>query len=133
MKPTICLSMIVKNEAHCIEKCLESVKPIITNWLIADNGSTDNTRQVVQNCLKGIPGEYALTTWKDFSTNRNEALSLATKFNCDYILVIDADDYLVINDLSEFEHINKPVYSFNIKHGSITYPRPQLVKTSINA
>ena len=28
-KPTICLNMIVKNETKVIERCLESVKPLI--------------------------------------------------------------------------------------------------------
>jgi hypothetical protein len=39
---TICLVMIVKNEAAIIRRCLESVKSIIHDWVICDTGSTAN-------------------------------------------------------------------------------------------
>ena len=127
MKPTICLSMIVKNEAHCITKCLESVKPVITSWVISDTGSTDGTEEVVRNCLKDIPGTYIHNDWVDFSTNRNIALN-AAKTIADYALIIDADDYLVIDDLNEWQDLTEVSYNIKIKHGSISYFRPQLIK-----
>ena len=37
---TINLCMIVKNEAHVIERCLASVLPLIDKWSIVDTGST---------------------------------------------------------------------------------------------
>ena len=43
-KTRICLNMIVKNEAHVIRRCLDSVRPHITHWVIVDTGSTDRTR-----------------------------------------------------------------------------------------
>ena len=36
----IALSMIVKNEAHVLGRCLASVRPLITSWVIVDTGST---------------------------------------------------------------------------------------------
>ena len=36
---TICLNMIVKNERDVIARCLESVKPILSTWVIVDTGS----------------------------------------------------------------------------------------------
>jgi len=44
---TICLVMIVKNEAHVIRRCLESVRPLIDTWLIIDTGSTDGTQRLL--------------------------------------------------------------------------------------
>ena len=41
--PRVALSMIVKNERNVIERCLESVLPIIDTWQIVDTGSTDGT------------------------------------------------------------------------------------------
>ena len=38
------LAMIVKNEAPNILECLESVAPYICSYVIADTGSTDNTK-----------------------------------------------------------------------------------------
>lgn len=129
---TICLSMIVKNEASCIEKCLNSVKPFINYWIICDTGSTDNTEEVVQNCLKDIPGEFHKHEWEDFSTNRNKSLQLA-KSKADYILIIDADDYVVINNTKAFSKLNKDAYNIEFNHGSITYSRIQLINSKIPA
>ena len=41
---TICLNMIVRNEAPVIRRCLDSVMPIIDSWVIVDTGSTDGTQ-----------------------------------------------------------------------------------------
>ena len=35
---TLCLSMIVKNEASVIGRCLPSLRPIIDYWVIVDTG-----------------------------------------------------------------------------------------------
>lgn len=44
---TVCLCMIVKNEAPVIRRCLDSVRPLITNWVIVDTGSTDGTQDIM--------------------------------------------------------------------------------------
>ena len=129
MKPNITLSMIVKNEAHCIERCLNSVKSFISYWVISDTGSTDNTEEVVKNCLKDIPGEFVHNDWEDFSTNRNIALNFSRQHG-DFSFIIDADDY-IIADNNAFDDLQDIVYNVNILHGSITYQRPQLIHNSI--
>ena len=48
MKKTICLNMIVKNEAHIILETLNSVKKYIDYWVISDTGSTDGTQTVIK-------------------------------------------------------------------------------------
>jgi glycosyltransferase involved in cell wall biosynthesis len=127
---TICLSMIVKNEAHCIEKCLESVKPFIDYWIICDTGSTDNTEEVIRKCLDGIPGEIHNHDWEDFSTNRNKALKLA-KDKADYTFIIDADDQLIAQS-NPFQNLNALSYKILFNHGSIQYYRTQLIHNSVN-
>ena len=52
---SICLTMIVKNEAHVIARCLRSVRPLLSSYCINDNGSTDDTKAVIQKELAGIP------------------------------------------------------------------------------
>ena len=51
---TLAACMIVKNEAHCIIRCLESIKPYINYWVICDTGSTDGTQNVIKEYLKEI-------------------------------------------------------------------------------
>ena len=126
--------MIVKNEAHIISRCLESVKPLLQTWVIEDTGSTDNTEAVVEDVYKDLFGLYHYADWIDFSTNRNHVLEIArAATHCDYILIMDADDYLVFDDISVFDNLTAPAYSIMIKHGSISYPRPQLISTKIAA
>ena len=46
-RPSLCLSMIVRNEAPVIRRCLASVLPIIDYWAIVDTGSTDGTQGLI--------------------------------------------------------------------------------------
>ena len=58
-RPTICLSMIVRDESHIVREALDSAARHIDYWVIVDTGSTDDTREVVRACMaaKGVPGE----------------------------------------------------------------------------
>ena len=96
-RPTVCLNMIVKDEEEVIGRCLESVKPYIDHWVIVDTGSTDRTKEVIEETLKGIPGQLHERKWVGFDVNRNEALELARN-QCDYLLFIDADETLVVDN-----------------------------------
>ena len=94
-KKTICLNMIVKNEAAIIRDTLEN---IITHipldyYVISDTGSNDNTVEVIKQFFaeKGIKGEIHHDEWVNFAHNRNCALQHA-KGKTDYVLIFDADD-----------------------------------------
>jgi len=91
---TICLCMIVRDEAAVIARCLESVRGLIDHWVVCDTGSTDGTQGIVAASLAGIPGELHQRPWVDFGHNRTEAIRLA-RDKADYILVLDAD--MVVN------------------------------------
>ena len=82
--------MIVRNEAHVLERCLASVRELIDNWVICDTGSSDDTRAVVVEQLDGIPGTLHDTAWTDFGANRTELMKLAREA-ADYLLLVDAD------------------------------------------
>ena len=124
---TICLNMIVKNEAHVIintfNNILNSIK--LDYWVISDTGSTDNTQNIIINYFKekNIPGELVHHEWKDFGYNRTKALEAA--FNkSDYLLIFDADDSFHGN----FVLPNLTADSYHLQFGKhFTYLRPQLV------
>ena len=111
---SVCLNMIVKNESRVIRRCLSSVKSLIDYWVIVDTGSTDGTQGMIKEYLKDIPGELHERPWVDFSTNRNEALSLA-RGKGDYFLIIDADDYLVYSEDFRLPYLEKEIY-YVIQH-----------------
>ena len=45
-KHSLSLCMIVKNEADCLARCIESLQSIPDEMIIVDTGSTDNTVEV---------------------------------------------------------------------------------------
>jgi GR25 family glycosyltransferase involved in LPS biosynthesis/glycosyltransferase involved in cell wall biosynthesis len=101
-KKTICLNMIVKNEAHVIEKTFNMLlsKIPINYWVISDTGSTDGTQDLIVQYFKklGLNGELYNDPWRDFGYNRTRALEHAYK-KTDYLLIFDADDELFGNPI----------------------------------
>ncbi len=133
-KPTtICLNMIVKNEAPVIERCLASVKDLIDYWVICDTGSTDGTQEVIRHYFaqQQIPGELYEDAWQDFAYNRNLALERA-KPKADYILIIDADDFLDKADDFRFEKLSADEYLLKMVLNNIEYHNTKLIKTTKN-
>jgi glycosyltransferase involved in cell wall biosynthesis len=43
-RPSICLNMIVRNEAHIVREVLDAAAPYITSWVVVDTGSDDGTK-----------------------------------------------------------------------------------------
>ena len=133
-RKTVCLSMIVKNEADVIERCLESVSKHIDYWVISDTGSTDNTKEIITDFFKkkNIPGTLLENAWVNFSHNRNISLNYA-KDKADYILIIDADEEFIQDGKEEhFEDLTKDFYYIKSLFGNYEYYRVQLVNTNFH-
>ncbi|MEK6964104.1 MAG: glycosyltransferase [Nanoarchaeota archaeon] len=90
--PTISLCMIARNEEDCIAESLNSVKGLVDEVIVVDNGSTDKTKEIAKKC-----GAHVFEhTWKDdFSESRNVAIG---KAKGDWILVLDADEVIAKKD-----------------------------------
>jgi len=86
VKLSACL--IVKNEAHTLPRCLESIHSLADEIIIVDTGSTDNTVEIARHYKAKI---YHFQWRNDFSAARNESLQNA---NGDWILYIDADEII---------------------------------------
>lgn len=113
--------MIVKNEIRSIERCLRSVAPVISCWVIGDTGSTDGTQNAITAFFaeRGIPGELHSFPFHDFGQARNQALDHATasRLDFDYLLFNDADMELVVED-PDFAHgLDLPGYMLQIRCG----------------
>lgn len=86
--PTLALSMIVKNAAATLARCLDSVQGIVDEIVIADTGSTDKTLEIARSYGANV---FSIAWEGDFAKARN--LSLA-KVRSDWVLVMDADEML---------------------------------------
>lgn len=87
--------MIVKDEADVIRRALQRLKPLVDHWVIVDTGSTDATKELIEEAMDGLPGELHDRPWVDFGHNRSEAVALA-RDKADYLLFFDADDILEV-------------------------------------
>lgn len=86
--PTLSLCLIVKNEAHNLTRCLESVAGAVDEIVIVDTGSTDDTVTVAEH----FGARVRHHAWQnDFAQARNVGLAAATG---EWLLVLDADEAL---------------------------------------
>ena len=131
MGKTVCLNMIVKDESPVIRRCLASVKHLIDYWVIVDTGSSDGTQSFIRDFLKEIPGVLHELPWVNFGHNRNEALNLA-KDKGDYLLFIDADEFLVIENDFTFSELTADVYFVLTRSDLESFYRQLFVATQID-
>ena len=116
--------MIVRDEAHVVERCLESVRPLVDRWVVCDTGSTDDTEGRVRAAFADVPGELHRRRWRNFGANRTELMRLA-KGAADYLLLLDADMTLRID--GELPQLTADAYL--LRHaGSLDYAVPRLVR-----
>ncbi len=127
--PQVTLSMIVKNEADVIARCLASVKPHLSHWCIVDTGSTDGTQDIIREAMQGIPGTLHELPWKEFDGSRNEAMDLARKECGDqgWILLIDSDEIFECETLTPDESYDCYNVWVTRCEGCATWGRPALV------
>ncbi len=85
------------NRAYCLHKCYESLQRQSNHdfvWLVIDDGSTDNTKEVVEQWKeteKSFAIEYFYKENGGLHTGYNEAIRLA---NTELMICLDSDDYL---------------------------------------
>ena len=134
---TICLNMIVKNEAHVIKQTLENICSYIkiTDYVISDTGSTDGTESVITGFFDGIgvKGMIFKDEWLDFGHNRTLALKHGRKYSTsDFLFIFDADD-MIHGKMNFAEEFNRNIKdSYFMKFGSgLAYKRVLLVNNKL--
>ncbi len=128
-RPTLCLAMIVRDEAPIIQRCLLSIKPYIDTWLIYDLGSSDNTKEVIKLTLNDIDGTLAVRTLTDFAKVRNDLLSHASRL-ADTIIMMDADEEFQSLDDRLILPTKVDAGLIDIVHDDYTLRLPRLFRSS---
>lgn len=139
ISPRICLTMIVKNEAKIIERCLAAALPYIDTWCITDTGSSDDTVSKIVSFFSGkkVPGSLARGEFHNYAQARNMSLDNARMSaeidggKWDYALLIDAD--MVLTGTLDKTQLTAPAYKIVQKNGHIDYFNTRLVRRDVKA
>jgi len=132
--PPLTLSMIVKNEAPIIERCLSSVRPLLKHWCIVDTGSTDGTQEIIRRFMSEVPGTLHELPWKEFDGSRTDAMDLA-RWECSdegWLLLIDADEILQVDGPLSFPGAGYDCYNGWVARcrGCQQWARPTFARAS---
>ena len=85
-RPTVSLTMIVRDEEHNLPACLASAAGLFDQIVVVDTGSIDRTADIARSFGAQV---FEFAWIDDFAAARNAALEHATG---DYVFWLDADD-----------------------------------------
>lgn len=86
---SITLVVITYNEEKHLERCILSAIDIVERVVIVDSYSTDSTVEIAEK----LNADVYYRNFDNFSDQRNFSLK-ETKIESDYVLVLDADEYI---------------------------------------
>lgn len=123
----ITLIVIMKNSEETLDWTLKSVKGLADDYVIVDNGSTDNS--------KDIASKYTKRIFINKSDSEEELRKFSLKHvNTDWVLVLDSDEVLtpeliaeIKKDISESKYVGyyipqqKFIFNTPINHGGESY------------
>ncbi|HEX5482531.1 MAG TPA: tetratricopeptide repeat protein [Terriglobia bacterium] len=87
-RPALALSMIVKDGAATLARCLDSVRGVVDEIVIADTGSSDQSREIAAQFGAKV---FSIAWEDDFAKARNESLA---RVSSGWVLMLDADEIL---------------------------------------
>lgn len=135
------LSIIVKNESHCILNMLNSdVKKVYDMVVIVDTGSTDGTQDIIRKWGEetGIPTYVFDRPFDNFCNSRNHAMEMARQMvdkqgwkreEC-WTGWNDADETLIMSPNFDKQKMDKDLYMINTFIGNMKYTRNTFGRTS---
>ncbi len=137
--PLLVTVLMVKNEELVMQSTLQPlVDAGITDFLIYDTGSTDQTIQVTQDFfIKNNITNFVIEQgdWVDFSTCRNRALQLAEQYfpQAIFMLMLDAEwilhngeQLLQFCESEKFE--TKKLYFIKLNSDDVTFYHSRLIR-----
>ena len=136
----LALNFICKNEAHVINKMLDSCKKITDLIVVNDTGSTDGTQDIIKKFGEehNIPTYVFERPFDNFDKSRNFAMQklrdvvLELGWNSDqvYGYWFDCDETLVIDPKFNKNQFVNDLYMINTFIGSMKYTRNTFFRVS---
>jgi glycosyltransferase involved in cell wall biosynthesis len=136
----LALNFICKNEAHVINKMLESAKTITDLIVVNDTGSTDGTQDLIKKFGQenNIPTYVFERPFDDFEKSRNHAMQklreVVSELGWDatqtYGYWFDCDETVVLDSKFNKEQFVNDLYMINAYIGSMKYTRNTFFRVS---
>lgn len=132
---TVCLAMIVKNESKIILRLLTSLLGKIDMISIVDTGSSDNTKEIIEDFGKQnkIPTAVHCEEFKNFCYNRTHSVKKAQETfpKATFILLSDAD-FIWEGDFPNKNFLIEQGYSIEQYSQDYRYWNTRLLKANID-
>ena len=128
--------LMMKNEQKILKRCLEAVESVVDGYCILDTGSTDSSKEIAEEFLKGRVGCVTQDPFRDFGYSRTKSFENAQKYlkeNTDwdltqtYGLLLDADMIFLPGTLKQ-QKLTAIGYSLIQKNGNMEYFNARLVR-----
>ena len=100
MDLNIAALIITKNEEIHIERCILSIKKLISKIYVIDSYSTDNTKNICQK----YNIQFIENKFYNYSSQYNWGLEIIKKYNHRWILRIDSDEILTPKLIDEIKN-----------------------------
>lgn len=136
----LALNFICKDEAHVIERMLNSAKSITDLIVANDTGSTDGTQDLIRKFGEenNIPTYVFERPFDNFENSRNHAMQklrdVVKELNWDADKVhgywFDCDEQLIIDKKFDKKQFTKDLYMINTFIGQMKYTRNTFFKVS---
>lgn len=107
--PVIIALSMVKNEQDIIEPFIRHTNMFVDHHIVLDNGSVDETRPILTHLMRELDG-LTVTTSSEFGYTQSDRMSkllraCQTAFFADYVIFLDADEFISSESRIEFEQI----------------------------
>lgn len=121
--------MAFGNHSALLARCLGSVRPIISSYVLIDSAATDNSRAIAANMLRALEGRI-LGADRDCGADLVPLLYAEASRRADYVLFMHPDE--------TFVPIHEPtscaasdVLIVEIDHGRCSFMQPRLVRSGL--
>ena len=109
----------IQDESKIIKRMLDSIVDYVDCIVLVDNGSVDGTQDIVREYFSkiDIPSFFYENPdgWTNPGVNRQQAWDylMSVDHGCDWVLRVDADEVLVVDDDFDWSHFNRDVDSLD--------------------
>jgi hypothetical protein len=127
---SICLALMVQNEAHVLERCITPFLPIIDRAVaVISEATNDGSQAVIERVLGDIPRAIYVRPGHVWDARR-ESLQAGHASGSEYTCVIDCDDTLILPRPYMLGRLRADAYNIYYRAGTIDYPRRFLLSNS---